>query len=201
MIKYTLLLLLLCILSLTACNGDNESANTDDSYETTKKMVTDILKTDEGKQSIIAVLSDEETQQMYVIEDKIVQQSINEALTSEEGKDFWTKMFSDQEFVTSFSEAMIDQQEDVFKRLMTDATYQEKMLELLSNPEMDEQILTVIKSQKFRAHLEETIQETFESPLFQAKVAEILISQADELISESGGGSEGESEDDSESEE
>jgi len=205
--KHTMLLLSLCLLSLTACSGNDESANKEDSYETTKKMVTDILKTDDGKQSIIDVLSDEEAQKMYVIEDKIVKQSVEDALTSDKGKDFWTKMFSDPEFVKSFSEAMMEQQADVFKRLMADSTYQEKMLELLANPEMEEQLLTVLKGQQFKVHLEKTIQETFESPLFQAKIAEILVSQADKLIGESGGsgaekgGGEGESEESSGSEE
>lgn len=180
--KRTLWLLSLTLILFTACNGNNNADNQKDSYETTKQMVTDIIKTDEGKQAIIEVLSDEEAQQVYVIESEIVTQSINEALTSDEGKQFWTNMFSDPDFVKSFSEAMINQQEDVMKRLMNDPTYQEKMLGLLDNPEMNDQILTVLKSQQYRKHIEETIQEAFESPLLQGKLSEIIVAKGNEIL-------------------
>ncbi|MBM7542745.1 spore germination lipoprotein GerD [Amphibacillus cookii] len=176
------LFVLIVVSSLMGCSPNNNSSNQEANYETTKKMVTDILKSDEGKESIVEVIADESTQQIYVIHDQIVQSAIEEALTSEEGQEFWSNMFSDQEFVKEFSDAMISQQEDVFKRLMSDASFQEKMLELLANPEIDEQMLGLMKSQQFKSHLEESIQETLESPLFQAKVSEIVVDHAKKIM-------------------
>ncbi|WP_017473585.1 spore germination lipoprotein GerD [Amphibacillus jilinensis] len=175
--------ILIAVISLMGCSpANNNSGNQEANYETTKKMVTDILKTDDGKQAIVEVIADESTQQIYVIHDQIVQSAIEEALTSKEGQEFWSNMFSDQEFVKEFSDAMIKQQEDVFKRLMNDASFQEKMLELLANPEIDEQMLSLMKSQQFKSHLEESIQETLESPLFQAKVSEIVVDHAKKIM-------------------
>jgi len=61
------------------------------------------------------------------------------------------------------------------------------MIELLQDPKMDEQMVTVLKSQDFRSHLEKTIQETLETPTFQAKIQEILLKAAEEQGSQSGG--------------
>src|SRR5690625_3014892 len=91
-------------------------------------------------------------------------------------------MFSDHEFVKKFTEAMVDQQEDIFKRLMADSSYQEQMLELFSNPEYAQLIQSQLKSQQFKGHLEESIQETLESPLFKATVSEIIIQHAKKLL-------------------
>lgn len=181
--KQTLLLLTFSLLLITACTGNtdnNQSGN--NSYETTKKMVTDILKTDEAKQAIVEVIADEETQQVYVLEADTVNNAVQAALTSDAGKEFWTKMFTERDFITSFSEAMVQQQEEVLKNLMNDASYREKMLELFTDPQMSQQFVTVMKSQQFRAHLEETIEQTFESPLFQAKISQLLVDNADKLL-------------------
>src|SRR5699024_11100163 len=65
-------------------------------------------------------------------------------------------------------------QEKLMKKLMHDPDFQKQMLELLQDPEVSDQMLDVMKSQKFRSHLDETIQQTIETPLFQAKMKNIL---------------------------
>ena len=56
---------------------------------------------------------------------------------------------------------------------------------------MPELILSLMKSQQFRAHLEETIIQTFETPLFKAKIQEILLKAAQEQQGQEEGGSSG----------
>ncbi|WP_079707996.1 spore germination lipoprotein GerD [Paraliobacillus ryukyuensis] len=184
----------ICLLILSACGGgDGQASGNQETYDTTKKMVTDILKTDEGKKAITDILADEEMQKTYVIEAKVVEDSVTKALSSEEGKAFWEKMFSDPKFVEGFSKSLMDQQKDVLKGLMSDSEYQSKMLELLANPEMEKQMLTVLKGQQFREHLEKTIQETMNSPMFKAKMSEIILKAAEEMkpTQEKEGGSQG----------
>src|SRR5699024_8991784 len=67
----------------------------------------------------------------------------------------------------------------LYKNLMNDAAFQKQFLTLLQNPEITEQNLKLMKSQQFREHLEETIQETIDTPLFQAKIEKILLKAAD----------------------
>src|SRR5699024_10261182 len=71
-----------------------------------------------------------------------------------------------------------DEQKELFKSLMHDAAFQNQMLDLLQNPEISNQMLIVLKGQQFREHLEETIQETLETPLFQSKIQHLLLEAA-----------------------
>ncbi len=80
------------------------------------------------KKAITEVLSSDDMQKTYVIDAKVVQQTVQEALTSDKGKEFWTKMFQDPKFVESFSLALQDQQEKVMKTLMSDPEFQKKNL-------------------------------------------------------------------------
>lgn len=201
MMRRVLLSMLIVCSFLTACSGNSNQSSSPD-YEATKKMVTDLMKSEDGKKAIVEVIAEDSAQQLYVIHDDTVKTAIEEALTSEKGKEFWTKMFTDHEFVKTFSEAMISQQEDVFKRLMADSSYQEKMLELFANPEFGEMIQSQLKNQQFKGHLEESIQQTLESPLFQATVAEIVVQHAKKIVSEEsgeGGDKSGQESEDSES--
>ncbi|WP_234400613.1 spore germination lipoprotein GerD [Virgibacillus senegalensis] len=175
------LLLWTSLLLLTSCGGGNTTSGEEGNYDTTKKMVADILKTDEGKQAITEVLSEKDMQKTYVIEGDTVKESVQKALTSEEGKKYWTKMFDDPKFVESFSKTLQDQHKDVLKGLMSDSAFQKQMIELFQNPEMTEQMVSAMKSQQFREHLEKTIQETMDSPMFKAQMSEIILKAAEEM--------------------
>lgn len=189
-----------CLLLLSGCNGGGEqSGGNQETYDTTKKMVTDILKTDEGKKAITDVLADEEMQKTYVIESNIVKEAVTKALSSEEGKAFWDKMFADPKFIKGFSESLMEQQKEIQKGLMSDSEYQGKMMELLANPEMEQQIVTTLKGQKFSEHLEKTIQETMNSPLFKAEMTDVILRAAQEMKSDQAGSDQAEQKDSSDS--
>lgn len=173
-----LFLICLTLLITSACGGEASSGN-ENNYDGTKKMVVDILQTEDGKKALVELMADEKIKKELVIESDVVKDSINSALASEEGSDMWEKLFEDPSFVEKFAKSMEEEQKKLMKQLMNDADYQKQMLELLQNPEIDEQMLKVMKSQQFRAHLEETIQSTLETPLFQAKMSEVLLKAAE----------------------
>lgn len=182
--------LLFIIFLVTACGG-NQSGQEQTDYEQTKKMVVDILQTEDGKKALMEILKEEQLKQELVIESDVVKSSINEALVSDKGKEMWKTLFEDPSFVKGYTDAIQDEQTKWLKDMMNDAEYQEKMLELIQNPEISAMILSLLKSQQFRSHLEETIQQTLETPLFQAKIQEILLKAAEEQAKQDGGGGEG----------
>lgn len=182
MSRLRILLPVLILVFLAACNGSSGASEQAD-YDTTKKMMVDILKSDDGKKAMTEVLSDEEMQQSMALESEVVSQAVQQTLISEEGKAFWSKLFSDPTFVQEFSKVLEDQQKELMKGLMKDAEYQKLMIELYKNPEMMEQMVTVMQGQKFKAHLETTIEETLSSPVFQAKMTETLLKAAEEMSS------------------
>lgn len=191
MSRLRILLPVLVLVFLAACNGSSGASEQAD-YDTTKKMMVDILKSDDGKKAMTEVLSDEEMQQSMALESEVVSQAVQQTLISEEGKAFWSKLFSDPAFVQEFSKVLEDQQKELMKGLMKDAEYQKLMIDIYKNPEMMEQMVTVMQGQKFKAHLETTIEETLNSPVFQAKMTETLLKAAEEMKSgeEQGGESE-----------
>jgi spore germination protein D len=193
MSKLRLLCPVLLLVFLAACGGASGASEQAD-YDTTKKMVVDILKSDDGKKAMTEVLSDEKMQQSMALESEVVSQAVQKTLVSEEGKAFWSKLFSDPKFVQEFSKVLEEQQKKLMKGLMKDAEYQKLMIELYKNPEMMDQMVTVLEGQKFRAHLEKTIEETLNSPVFQAKMNETLLKAAEQMKSGGGGsGSSGQS--------
>ncbi|WP_085993620.1 spore germination lipoprotein GerD [Oceanobacillus senegalensis] len=177
-----------CLLFLAACGGGGNTSGNEGDYDQTKKMVIDIIKTEEGKKALTDTLSDEKLKQELVMNSEVVKNTINETLVSDKGKKMWQKLFEDPKFVEGFAKSMEESQMELQKKLMSDSEYQKKMLELLQNPEITDQILSVLKGQQFRAHLEETIQQTLETPTFQAKIQEILLKAAEEQAKGKGGG-------------
>ncbi|WP_152657650.1 spore germination lipoprotein GerD [Oceanobacillus sp. CFH 90083] len=182
-----IIFLVLSITLISACGNNNDSREAE--YETTKKMVVDILQTEEGKKALKDILADDELQELVIIESDQVKDAVTKALSSEESKENWKKMFQDPEFIKTYAQSISTEQKDLMKDLMKDSQFQEQMIEILNNPEVDEQILSIMTSQKFRAHLEKTIQETLQSPLFQEKIDQALKEAAKQ--NSSGGNGEG----------
>ncbi|KHE71708.1 spore germination lipoprotein GerD [Halobacillus sp. BBL2006] len=185
MSKLRLLCPVFLLVFLAACGGSSGASEQVD-YDTTKKMIVDILKTDDGKKAITEVLSDEKMQQSMALESGVVSQAVSDTLVSEKGKAFWSKLFSDPKFVQGFSKVLEEQEKDLMKGLMKDAEYQKLLIEIYKNPEMMDQMVTVMQGQKFRAHLEKTIEETLSSPVFQAKMSETLLKAAEKMKSGEG---------------
>jgi len=170
---FILLFLTLC-LTLAACSGEPESRH-DASYESTKKMVVDILQTDEGKKTLTEVMNDKKIKEQLVVNSDETKKTITDTLTSDKGKEMWQTLFQDNDFKDAFAKSMAEEQKKLIKALMNDPEYQKQMLGLLQNEKMQEQMLRVMTSQPFREHLSNTMKETFETPALEKKLQDIMI--------------------------
>jgi len=195
-----LLLPFLLIFFLTSC-GQNETGNQMD-YEQTKKMIVDILKTDDGKKAIKELMADEKMKEQLVMDHAIVADTIEKTLTSDKGMNFWKKSFEDPKFAESIAKSMKKENKQLLKDLMKDPEYKGMMVEVLQDPELEKEVTKILKSKKYGEHLQTVITDTFESPLFKAKLQDILLKAAEEVKtgekgsekqggSQSGGGQEG----------
>lgn len=193
-----LLVAIFLLLIAVGCAA-NEAQNSEPTYEETKKMLVDILKTDDGKKAIKDVLTDDSFKQKLIMEQDVIKTTIVDTLVSEEGKDFWKEQLKDPKFSEALAKSMEDTYKNVLKKLMADPDYQEKMITLLQNPDMEKQFLTLFKSKEYRSHLQTVITETFENPIYKAKLTDIIKSVTSDAMQESqqengGGQSEGEGE-------
>src|SRR5699024_12156879 len=83
------IIFLLSVLLMSSCTA--ESAN-ETEYDTTKKMVVDIIQTDDGKKALKDIMNDEDTKKQIVIESDTVKKSINDVMASEKGAKMWTEL-------------------------------------------------------------------------------------------------------------
>lgn len=181
--QISLLLSILAIFLIAGC-GQEQSANSELDYEETKKMVVDILKTDEGKKAIQEIMSDEKLRQELVMDQTVVTETIQSTLTSEKGAEFWKKNFEDPKFAESIAKSMVNENEKLLKNLMNDPEYRAKMVEVLKDPELQKEVTNVLKSTEYRDHIKQVVTETIESPLYQTKIQELLLKAAETKATE-----------------
>ncbi|HEX6593963.1 MAG TPA: spore germination lipoprotein GerD [Bacillota bacterium] len=177
MFRIMMLSLISFFIFLTSGCGNNTEKEAD--YDATKKMVVDILQTEDGKKALAEIITDEKMKEELVIESDIVKKSIESAFTSDKGSELWGRLFKDPQFVKSYAESTKDYHKKLMKQLMDDPDYQKLMIDFVKDPELTEHIIQLLKSQQFNTHLEETIQKAMENPIFQAKIQEILLKAAE----------------------
>lgn len=172
--------LLFLMFLLAACGGAADTGNAQMDYEATKKMVVDILKTDDGKKALQEMMKDEKVKQQLVMDQETVTQTIEKTLVSEKGEKFWKEAFKDPAFASSVAKGMKKEQEALLKSLMKDPQYQAMMLDIMEDPEYQKNVTKLLKSKEYREHLQKVMTETFESPLYKAKIQDILLKAASE---------------------
>ncbi|MDQ0256043.1 spore germination protein D [Evansella vedderi] len=183
--KYRLSILCLGLIIsffISGCAAMEEQSSQQPDYESTKKMMVDMLKTDEGKQAIKDVLEDDEVKSAIVMEQDYVTETIRTTLTSEAGKEYWQSVMQDPEFAQSFAQSMQQENERILKSLMKDPEYQGMMISILKDPEMEEEYLELMQSKEYRQQVMNVMTEAFESPYFIAKLNEIMSNVAEEQM-------------------
>jgi len=158
-----------------------ETSGEEMDYDATKKMVVDILKTDDGKKALRELMKDEETQQYLIMEQAVIKDAIEKTLISEKGTEFWKTAFEDPKFAEAYALSMKKENEKLIKNLMKDPEYRGMMVEILKDPELEKELLTLLKSSEYRQQMQTVITETFDSPLFKAKIQEIIVTAAEDI--------------------
>jgi spore germination protein D len=174
-------LLLLIMLILTSCSASGTTGIEQMDYDQTKKMVVDILKTDDGKKAIQDVMSDDKMKQKLVMDQKVVSDTIQQTLTSEKATEFWKKTFSDPKFAEGVAKNMRSENEKLLKQLMNDPEYRGMMIQVFKEPAVQQQMADALKSKEYRDNLQKVITETMESPLYKVKMQDMLLKAATEM--------------------
>ncbi|CAH2716606.1 Spore germination protein GerD [Neobacillus rhizosphaerae] len=176
-----ILLLLPIMVFLTSCSSSDTSSGGQIDYDQTKKMVVDILKTDDGKKAIQDVMSDDKMKEKLVMDQKVVSDTIQQTLTSDKATEFWKKTFNDPKFTQNVAKNMRSENEKLLKELMNDPEYRGMMIEVFKEPEIQKELADALKSKEYREHLQKVITETVDSPLFKVKIQELLLKAAEDM--------------------
>lgn len=175
-------LLLGCMLLLVAGCASNQAQGQQSNYEETKKMLVDLLKSDDGKKAIQEVLTDEDLKKEIVMDHSVVKTAITEALTSKEAEDFWKEAFKDPKLTEAMAKGMQKENKQLLKDLMKDPEYQKMLMGVLKNPEMEKQVIEILKTQQMRDQISKVMVETFESPLMKGKLQDMLTKAVEEQL-------------------
>lgn len=197
--KKYLLLPIALMLILTACAGGASQVESKLNYEETKKMLVDILHTDDGKKAIHEIMTDEKVKKEFIMDQAAVTDTVQKTLVSKEGADFWRDSLKNPKIAAALAKGMKTENETLLKELMKDPEYRSMMIEVFKEPEMQKEMADALKSKEFRLHLQTVIAEAMQSPIFKAKMQDLLLQAAKESVAKegkqgggkSGGGSEG----------
>lgn len=182
--KIYIFLFCISLAALSGCAQEAQGSSQVD-YEATKKMLVDLLKTDDGKKAIKEVLSDKEIQQDILIDQQVIKQTIEQQLLSEKGQKFWQTLFKDPKFSVAFAKSMRKEHEKLMKDLIKDPQYQAEVMKIMQNPQMAQKLLALVDTQPVRKEMKKVMLETFESPIVQAQIQEMLKKAAHEEIDQS----------------
>ncbi|MDQ0220611.1 spore gernimation protein GerD [Peribacillus cavernae] len=182
---------LMCLVIITGC-AQNEMGGENTDYEETKKMVVDILKTDDGKKALQDVMSDDSMKTQLIMEQQVVSDTIEKTITSDKGKEFWEKAFGDPKFAAAYAKSMKDEHEKLLKELTNDPQYRAMIIDIMKEPSLQKEFNDLLKSKEMREMSKKTLIETMDSPLVKAKLADILTKAAEEMPTDSKSGAQGE---------
>ncbi|GGE54668.1 germination protein [Pullulanibacillus camelliae] len=172
--------LFLFIFLVTGCSSQPSTQGNEPDYQATKKMVIDMLKSDEGKKALQDILGSEQFQKQLVMNQDFVKKTITDSLTSDKSKALWTQMIADPEFSNKLAQTMQKNNEKILKQLMKDPSYQQSMMSILKAPELQDQYLDLLATEPFRKQIQKEIIETMESPLFRTQITQALESTVKE---------------------
>ncbi|SFF12803.1 spore germination protein D [Bacillus sp. OV194] len=173
---------LLFALSACAQNEAQGSSSQNIDYDATKKMLVDILKTDDGKKAIKDVLSDEKMKEQLLLDQALIKQTIEKELLSPKGEQFWKQAFKDPKFAAAYAKSMKPEHEKLMKGLMKDPSYQQQIMNIMKDPKMGQELLDLANSPQYRKEVKKVMMETFDSPIVRAQLAEMLQKAAHDEI-------------------
>lgn len=185
--RVILILFSMMCLVMTGC-AQNGTGGENADYEETKKMVVDILKTDDGKNAIKDIMADDGMKDQLIMDQQVVSDTIEKAVASDSGEKFWKKAFEDPEFAAAYANSMKDEHEQLIRDLTKDPQYRAMMIDILRDPSLQDEFNSLVKSKEMREMSKNTLIETMDSPLVKAKLADILLKASEEKPQQAGGG-------------
>lgn len=176
-----LLLTALMTILLSSCGSEASSSSEPISYKDMKSMVIDILKTEDAQKALQESAMTTSGQSsgmgmgMLSVQDKEqVRMAVKEVLVSPDYDKVLKQLMVDPRFAGEFAKAVNAQNKEIHKELMKDPAYQEDLIKVMKNPEMDRMILDVLQSTQYRKHIATIMQEGMQSPLAKLQLLDLM---------------------------
>ncbi|GGG07355.1 spore germination lipoprotein GerD [Paenibacillus abyssi] len=171
---------ILMLLMLTSCGAEPSGGSQQLSYKDMKSMVIDILKTEDAQKALqesavqMSGSSGSQMGMLSVQDQEQVRLAVKEVLVSPDYDQVIQKLMTDPRFAGEFAKAVNKQNKQIHKDLMKDPAYQQDLITVLKNPEMDKMILDVLQSTQYRKQVATIMHESMQSPLVRLEILELL---------------------------
>lgn len=165
---------------LSACAASESSQQ---SYQETKTMVMDILKTEDAQKEIEKIMKESEmkaqgkdklTQMLATPQGQHIQEAVKNILTDPKYPDQLKKLMTDPKFAGQFAKAVQEENKQIHKELLKDPEYQALLLELMEEPEFQKLIQENLKSKAYRKEAMSVFEDAIQNPKFRLELMTLL---------------------------
>jgi spore germination protein D len=190
--KHTVIPVVLLSLFISSCGAKPSSPSAGASYNDTKTMVMDILKSDDGKKAVQAASqggggggqggagggqaqgNQSQIKLLSANDSTQLQSAVKDVLTADPNNKFLQEMMKDPKFAGDFAKAIQKDTKQLHKDLLKDPEYQNLMVSTMKNPEFEKMIMDTMKQSQYRQQMMSVIHESFQSPLFRTELLDLF---------------------------
>ncbi|WP_241236276.1 spore germination lipoprotein GerD [Brevibacillus marinus] len=167
-------------LLMTSCAEQTQQQAQPD-YNTIKSMVIDILQTEEAKNAVTQMLSDDKIKQELALDAETVRTTLIQSM-SKPGNPHIKEAFQDPKFASTLAKSLREETKQLMKDLMKDPEYQALMMDLMKDPEFERQMMELMKSSAYRKQTMQIMKESLQSPMFQEDMLKLMNKATEEWM-------------------
>lgn len=175
------LMLSFFILTILSACGYSDSGQ--QSYQETKTMVMDILKTEEAQKEIEKIVSENEmkasnkdklSQMLSSPQGEQIQEAVKNTLTDPKYPEHLKKLMTDPKFASQFAKAVQEENKQIHKELLKDPEYQKLLLDVMKEPEFQQIVQDNLKSKAYRKEAMSVFEDAIQNPMFRMELMTLL---------------------------
>lgn len=174
----TAFLLAAGMLLITAGCGTGQQSGGMLSYEETKSMVLDILRSEDGQKAVQKAASagsgESGIQMLNTEQQQLLMTKVKDVLTDGEYSKKIREIMLEPKFAGEFAKVITKEDKQLHKDLLKDPEYQMMLMDVFNNAETEKMILEVMKGPEYRKHAMTIFHDALQNPLFQAELMDMM---------------------------
>lgn len=158
--------------------GSGQQSSGMQSYEETKSMVLDILRSEEGQRAVqqasFGAIGGGGIQTLSAGQQEMLMTQVKDVLTDPEYSKRIRDIMLEPKFAGDFAKVIVKEDKQLHKDLLKDPEYQTMLMDVFKNEETEKLILKVMKGPEYRKYAMTIFHETLQNPLFKAELMDMM---------------------------
>lgn len=164
------------LLLMAAGCGTGQQSGGMQSYEETKSMVLDILRSEDGQKAVKEAASGGEggISMLTTEQQTLLMTKVKDVLTDAEYGKKIREIMLEPKFAGEFAKVIVKEDKQLHKDLLKDPEYQTMLMDVFKNKETEKMILDVLKGPEYRKYAMTIFHDTLQNPLFKAELMDMM---------------------------